>query len=101
MIKRIKTLDGSSANTKSLYPEEQTVKQLQKGKISYNYGNNIQKNYIEVTIDNVENTGHLILKEEFETAFKELKYNNTTGIDNVSEEMLKVLEGKEIKHCLK
>lgn len=54
-----------------------------------------------MTIDNVENTGHLILKEEFETAFKELKYNNATGIDNVSKEMLKVLEGKEIKHCLK
>jgi len=41
-----------------------------------------------------ENTGCPILKEEFETALKELKHNNATGIDNVSGEILKALEGQ-------
>jgi len=35
-----------------------------------------------------------ILKEEFETALNELKHNKATGIDNISGEMLKALEGQ-------
>jgi len=41
-----------------------------------------------------ENIGHSILKEEFETALKELKHNKATGIDDVSGEMLKALVGQ-------
>jgi len=42
-----------------------------------------------------ENIGKPILKEEFETALKELKYNKVTGIDNIRGEMLKAMEGQE------
>ncbi|CAI6352699.1 unnamed protein product [Macrosiphum euphorbiae] len=41
-----------------------------------------------------ENIGQPILKGEFETALNELKHNKATGIDNISGEMLKALEGQ-------
>lgn len=41
-----------------------------------------------------ENIGQPILEEEFETALKELKHNKATGIDNISGEMLKAMEGQ-------
>ena len=41
-----------------------------------------------------ENKGQPILKEEFGTALKELKQNKATGIDNISGEMLKAMEGQ-------
>lgn len=57
--------------------------------------------YYTKTHENVENTGHPILKEEFETTLKELKHNKANSIDNVSKEMLKTLEGQGKETLLK
>lgn len=53
---------------------------------------NIQWNIQEDV--NQENTGHPILKEEFKTELKDLIHNKATGIDNVSGNIFKALEGQ-------